>query len=92
LRIFARRAFRQFIDEPDSPRILVAGDALLHEVADLCRVGLCPWRQRDRGAHFLAEQVVGDTHHGRLPDGGVLVEDLVDLPRMIMSLKRSTMK
>ena len=69
----------QGFEDPDPPRVLVGGDALLDERDDLGGVGAGAGFERDRGADLLAEALARDAEHGGLRDGGVLVDDLLDL-------------
>ena len=78
----AGRALRQLVHQPDVPRVLVGGDPLLHERPQLVRRGRGARLERDRRAHLLAERVVRDPDHGRLGDRRMLVQDLLDLPRV----------
>src|SRR4051812_47432316 len=78
----ARRGLRQLVQEPDPARILVGGDAVLDERADLLGARLLPWLQHDGRRDLLAHRLVGHADHRRLGDRRVLVQDLLDLARI----------
>ena len=56
----AGRPLGELVDEPDVAGVLVGGDALLDEVAQLAGGGVCAGLQRDGGGDLLAELVVRD--------------------------------
>ena len=82
LRILPVGPFGKLVDEPDLARVLVGGDLVLDELAQLFGARLGAVLERDRGADLLAVLVVGHAEHRGLAHGRVLVEDLLDLARV----------
>src|SRR3954453_6261638 len=78
----AGRPLGERVDDPDVARVLVGGDALLDEVAQLVGVARGALGQRPGGADLLAELLVGHADHRRLDHRRVLVEHLLDLARV----------
>src|ERR1044072_4366650 len=76
------RPLRQVVEEPDEPRVLVSGDAILDVGADLLRAQLLALDQDDRGTDLLSPLVVGHSEDRRFADLRVLVENLLDLTRV----------
>src|SRR5947209_7972196 len=76
------RTFREILDKPDFPRVLVRRDALLDVLAQLVVAGTCALLQRDRGRHLLAVLVMGNAQHGGLANIWMLVEHFLDLARV----------
>src|SRR5215472_16737042 len=74
----ACRPLRQFVDEPDVPRVLVGGDPLLDKRTQFLWSRRAAWLQR----HLLAERGVGYPDDRDLGDRRVLVERLLDLARV----------
>src|SRR5204863_8149507 len=70
------------VREPDEPRVLVSRDALLHEVADLVGGSFRAFLERYGRANLLAEVLVRNPDDRGFPNGGMLVEDLLDLARV----------
>jgi hypothetical protein len=54
--------------------------ARVGELPQFLGVGPGPGTQGDHGGDLLAEEIVANPDDGGLGDGGVLVEDLLDLP------------
>src|SRR4051794_14197665 len=78
----ARGALGQLVEEPHAARVLVRRDALLDEIAHVVLARVLAVLEHDRGADLLPHLLVGHSDHGGLGDGGVLVEDLLDLARV----------
>src|SRR5436305_4828018 len=76
------RTFREILDKPDFPRVLVRRDTLLDVLAQLVVAGTCALLQRDRGCHLLAVLVMGNAQHGGLANIWMLVEHFLDLARV----------
>ena len=76
------RPLGQGVHQPDPPRILVRRDPVPGERAQFlwCRAGAR--LQRHSGADLLAQIRMRDADHGHLGDGRVLVQHLLDLPRV----------
>src|SRR3954454_21373412 len=66
----ARRALGQLVEEPHAARVLVAGHALLDEVAHVVHARVLAVLEHDRGADLLAHLLVGDGDDGGLGDRG----------------------
>src|SRR6201996_5994135 len=94
----AGRALGQHVDNPYVPRILVGRDLALDVVPQFRRADVGTWLECHRGGDLLAQDRVRQADHGGLGDFRVLVEHLLDLPRvdvvaaaMIRSFFLSTM-
>src|SRR5580692_9069332 len=75
-------ALGQRVHDPHVPRVLVRRDLALDEVAQLLGGGGGPRLEGHRGADLLAQGGVRQPDHGGLGDRGMLVEHLLDLPRV----------
>src|ERR1044072_2925945 len=75
------RPLRQVVEEPDEPRVLVSGDAILDVGADLLRAQLLALDQDDRGTDLLSPLVVGHSEDRRFAGLWGLVEHLLEPPR-----------
>ena len=79
----AGRALGELVDEPDLARVLVGGDALLDELAQLGRrVASAPALSATAAPTSSPSSSCGIADHGGLAHRGVLVEDLLDLARV----------
>src|SRR3954452_18555579 len=77
----AGRRLRHLVDDLDPARVLVRRHPLLAERDELLLAGRLALLEADERLHRLAAVLVGDADDGRLADGGVTVEDVLDLAR-----------
>src|SRR5213592_1282712 len=75
------RGLGQLVDELDLPRVLVRGHALLAVGDERLLVDAFTGDERHVGLDGLAAVGVGDADDGRLADGLVPVQDVLDLAR-----------
>src|SRR4029453_15910993 len=76
------RALRQLVDEPHLARVLVGGDVLLDVRLQLRGRDRRSVLERHGGADLLAELGMGDPDDRALAHRRVLVEHLLELPRV----------
>ena len=81
LQDLTRRVTRKFVDEDDLARHLVARQVRLDVVLELVLADLRAVLLDDEGAQPLAELLVVDADRGRLGDGLVIGEQVLDLAR-----------
>src|SRR5579875_1069863 len=77
----SRRRLGKLLDEFDLPRHLVTSEAIPAVSLQLLDRRRHPGSEADEGLDRLPAVLVGDTHDGDLPNGWVLVERILDLPR-----------
>src|SRR4051794_21962497 len=78
----AGRALGELVDEPDAAGGLVGRDVLLDERADVVLGGVLAVLERHCRADLLAQRLMRHAEHRRLADRRMLVEHLLDLPRV----------